>query len=123
MKKFRGAVAVAAAFMATSSFSQDRRLVEAFHCPDIDNDIARLECFDSAYRDYIEAANAPGKWIIESSTNPLDDSITTLIGLNAKEGASGLSGPHQMVIRCAGSNLSAWIKWQRVYGIDGNTVT
>lgn len=122
MKTFGCAVAVTAMAVATSSYGEDRRLADAFHCTAVQNDIARLECFDKAYGDFRSAAKAPGKWIIQSKIDPLDDTITTLIALNASGDAHPLYGYSQLVIRCQGSELSAWISWNEVIVEDTKIV-
>jgi hypothetical protein len=101
-------------FMATSSHGQNRH-PDAFHCTGVDNDIARLECFDEAYRDFRAASEAPGNWRGHAKANPLDDTITTALVLDASEGTKPLFDAHQLIVRCAGEELSVWIDWGHIF--------
>lgn len=93
--------------------AKETGIVEAFHCTDVENDVARLECYDKAYAEFRIAAHNPGSWFIQTEVDPFDDTLTTFIGVNAEEEGNPLSGRrHQLVIRCRGSELSAWISWQ-----------
>lgn len=123
LQKVKATVAIAVSLIATSSFGRDRHLVDAFYCANVSNDVARLECYDLAYSDYREAIAAPGEWFIQAEINPLNDSVTTLIGLNAYEGKHPIYGPYQLVIRCHGNKLSAWVAWKKYLGETPPLVT
>lgn len=109
---------VAACMSSASSFSQEQRKVDAFHCARISNEIARLECYDTAYADFRAAAKSPGSWFTQTEIDPFDDTVTTFVGLNAEEPGNPLSGRVQLVIRCKGNELSAWIAWKGRMGND-----
>ncbi len=85
--KYLGAIfaVLTVGLAATNAFADDRRLVDAFHCADISNDIARLECFDKAYDDYRVAAQSPGAWRTYTEIDPLDDTVTTFIRLDVED--------------------------------------
>lgn len=123
VKNLLSTLALAGVLASTNTSAADRRSIDAFHCTDISNDIARLECFDEAYSDFREAANTPGRWLSRTEINPLDDTVTTLVAVNAKETESSLFGAYQLVIRCRGNTLSAWISWRGLVGVNDPLIT
>ena len=124
MRKLKVSLAATLYLLTASAYGQENRVVNAFHCASISNDIARLECFDKAYSDYRAAAETPGNWKVQTETNPLNDSLTTLIALSAESGAEPPYGhPYRFVIRCKGRTMEAWVAWHSFVGKDGSPVT
>ena len=123
MKYLLSTLALAGVLASANTCAGDRRTVDAFHCTDVTNDIARLECFDEAYSDFRVAANTPGQWMSKTEINPLDDTVTTLVAVNANETKNSLFGAYQLVVRCRGNTLSAWISWRGLFGVKEPVIT
>lgn len=104
--------------LAGSNSVADQRPAEGARCAQIDNDIARLQCFDEVYADYIESANAPGEWEIKTTRDPIDDKVTTYLAVEASEKSSALQtfNSNQLLIRCMGNDLDVYIHWGKVMG-------
>jgi len=100
-------------------------------CAKIENDIARLECFDGlAARLGGQASGAldspgrseVGKWTVTEDTNPLDDSRTVTLALRADEGKTSTGDPVQLVLRCQSEQTAAYIIWNDYFGDDDRSV-
>ncbi len=97
----------------------DSRIVKAFHCTEISNDIARLECFDKAYSDYDIAANAPGNWRTRTEVSPIDDTITFAAVVDANKNSTAYFPTNKLFIRCRGNELELWVAWQNLPDFKG----
>lgn len=104
--------------LASLNSVADQRPAEGARCAQIDNDIARLQCFDEVYADYIESADAPGQWEIKTTRDPIDDTVTTYLAVEASEKSSAFQtlGSNQLIIRCMGNELDLYIHWGKVMG-------
>lgn len=63
-----------------------------------------------------------GKWVIDSSTNPLDDSKTSTATLAADEGTSRFNGPVRFVARCQSNQTEVYVVWHEYLGDDSRSV-
>lgn len=99
----------------------------ALSCASLENDIARLNCYDQAYGAYRTAFTAAGEWKIGTTIDPLDDSIKTLMVIESDGPAATRSffseHFHKFVIKCHNKTLSAWITWDHQNHIEDPTVT
>lgn len=91
----------------------DSRPIQGADCTQIDNDIARLECYDEVFADYRQSAQAEGIWTIETTRDPIDDKITTFLITKSQPDPRSFTGlgSSQLVIRCAGNKLDLYVKW------------
>ncbi|WP_375170824.1 hypothetical protein [Marinobacter sp.] len=123
MNRFRAMFLVVTLLSASGSQAEDARIVDAFHCTEVSNDIARLECFDNAYRAYRTSAEAPGDWLTKTEVSPIDDTVTSLAAINARDRKNGLAPHNQLIIRCEGTELDIWIAWRNLITIEATLTT
>jgi type VI secretion system protein VasI len=64
-----------------------------------------------------------GKWITQIDKNPLDDTKTVTLILQADEGKSSMGDPIYLIIRCMSNKTELYIKWQDYLGLDSVSVT
>jgi hypothetical protein len=74
-------------------------------CAGIENDIARLACFDAAFG--ASSASVVGDWAITTEVDPLTDYVNTF--LTAKGSPACLAGAPELVIRCTTQGLAAFV--------------
>ncbi len=97
-------------------------------CAVTEGDLARLSCFDKLAEDEgldgPQALPAPvegtGKWDVSRTKNPIDDSETVVIALEADQGASRFNGPVLIVARCQSDQTELYINWGEYLGNDGS---
>lgn len=119
-------MAVAGVLLAAAqAHGQQAVPADAFNCVQVQNDIARLECYDEAFAEHSAAAQNPGNWSVHSSVNPLDDTLTTLLTLEeTPAGSRGLRlHRHTLGIRCTGDRLVVLINWPGVAMRENQLVT
>ncbi len=114
---------IASLITTTEALSEDKRIVDAFHCTDVSNDIARLECFDKAYSDYHIAASAPGNWRTRTAVSPIDDTVTFAAVLSANKNSKPMFASNKLFIRCQGSQLELWVTWSNLIKFEGTRMT
>ena len=100
-------------------------------CANIKDEMERLACYDEiSYRHdlvKLEKVNSnidgKGKWSINISENPLDDSKTTMLSLYANSGANYLGEKPMLGIRCKSGELSIMISWETFLNNDDVLLT
>jgi len=104
-----------------------RRLAE---CAAIKDNLKRLECYDRLARELglvktyqIIPVKGTGKWITKIEKNPLDDTKTVILILQADEGESSFGDPIFLVIRCMSNKTELYINWNSYLGLDSISVT
>lgn len=120
MKILSIAAAFATIMVSQGALSQSR-LPDALHCVGMENDIARLECYDSAYASFRAAETAPGNWQVIAKTSPLDDTVTTALIVDSSGGTSPMFGEHRLIIRCRGNELNIWVNWNQFLSTESAT--
>jgi type VI secretion system protein VasI len=93
-------------------------------CAAIKGDLERLESYDQLARELGLVAKAivlpttgTGKWSSTSETNPVDDSTTVVLSLEADEGRSHLQAEKiTLFIRCKSNKTELYIKWYDYLG-------
>lgn len=113
-------VFVPAVFMAASgAFAADVPGKDIAKCAVIEGDLARLECFDGIAKQHklngpqsqpVDASNN-GKWKVEIDVNPVDDSKTVTMIINATSGEGKYGRPVFAVIRCQSNETDFYIGW------------
>ena len=63
-----------------------------------------------------KASTAPGKWRATERTNPLDDSRTAILTLEAADARSILNDAPLLVLRCQSGKTEAYINWDDYLG-------
>lgn len=95
------------------------------HCAAIKGDLPRLACYDQIAKAHnIQENNEPatihGKWVIVNKIDPLDDTQTVNISLEADSGGSRFSKPIMLVARCDSKKTEVYIDWQTYLGSEAD---
>lgn len=100
-------------------------------CADKQGELERLQCYD----DLAKANNLAGpiqnpnkiegigKWRISDSINPIDDSRTVALVLQADSGINSWGNSVSLVIRCQSNKTALFIKWNEFLGSDVEVLT
>ncbi len=100
-------------------------------CAAIEGDLERLECYDAlAKTNKLDKPNIKptqnkgnGKWLVESSINPVDDSRKVILYLEADSGASQWGNKIFLIVRCQSNKTEMFIKWHDYLGSDVYVLT
>ncbi len=88
-------------------------------CAAIEHDVTRLVCYDGL----AQQATAPtGDWVSQISTNPIDDTQTVMLALQAEGGGTLNRNMPRLILRCRSSKTDAYINWDD-YIADRTRVT
>ncbi len=88
-------------------------------CAAIEDDVTRLVCYDRL----AQQATAPtGDWVNRTSTNPVDDTQTVMLALQAEWGGTLIRNRPRLILRCRSSKTEAYINWDN-YIADRTLVT
>lgn len=69
-----------------------------------------------------EAPSDPGKWTVNRTVNPIDDSATVVARIDADQGRSEYGQPVTFVARCQSNTTEAYIDWNTYVGDDSRSV-
>lgn len=69
------------------------------------------------------ASGSVPKWTISESTNPLDDSPTVVLRLEASTGSSRLGERPSLILRCMQNETDVYVNWNDYLGSDAISVT
>lgn len=105
-------------FSSSITFAAD-----ASHCLSIEDADSRLSCYDLEYGRSPTTEPSAGDWLVQTQKNPIDDSQTTFVGLEAEQGSSRWGEPVYLVIRCKSNKTEMWINWEDYLGSDRIMVT
>lgn len=86
-------------------------------CVSLENDQARLACYDVAAGRQRSAAGA-GKWVISEDVNPVDDTKTVMAMLQSVEGRLAYGAPVALFVRCKSNVIEVFISWGQYLGDD-----
>jgi type VI secretion system protein VasI len=100
-------------------------------CAVTSGDLARLECFDALARSknldgpqsLPTNVSGTGKWDVNVEKNPIDDSTTVYLILEAEGATSRLGNPVALVARCKSNKTVLYINWNDYLGSEVTVVT
>jgi len=114
----RALVAILIALAGLSSASLADPYVKVEKCVAIPNDVERLSCYDAAAAEAgLRGAGQSaivldvGNWEVQESINPIDDSKTVTLVLEAYVSASTRGVPVSLVARCQSNTTNLYIEW------------
>lgn len=103
---------------------------EIAKCAVIKGELDRLECFDNLAKELgliptttVSNVDGAGKWITSIDTNPLDDSKTITLLLQADEGTSKYGDSVSLVIRCSSNGMDVYINWNDYLGSEASVTS
>ena len=100
-------------------------------CASIVGVLERLECYDQlakknnlfGQQEVSINLDDTGKWSVSRKINPLDDSETVTLILQADSGENYLGKKVYIVIRCQSSEISLYIGWNNYLGSEAHVTT
>ena len=116
--------------LATNSYAAlDEK--EFAKCAALEGDLHRLECFDQlAKNNKLEGPQVvptaiadKGKWYVSVKENPVDDSKTVTLILDADSGVSRSGSPISIIARCQSNSTDLYIAWDDYLGGDAYVLT
>lgn len=93
-------------------------------CAALEGDLSRLECYDNLAKANNLAGKQieptpileKGKWEVEISKNPIDDTKTVILALVADSGTSKWNKPIVLLVRCQSKYTELFINWGSYLG-------
>lgn len=100
-------------------------------CAAISGELERLECFDqlaksnqlSGPQEIATNIDGVGKWIVSDRINPIDDSRTVTLALEADSGRSRWGHPIGLILRCRSNTTDLFIGWNSFLGREASVLT
>lgn len=100
-------------------------------CAVIEGDLARLECFDNLAQEknldgrqlQPTSIAGKGKWNVSVDVNPIDDSKTVTLVLDADSGKNRWGKPVYLVARCKSNTTDLYIGWNDYLGSEADVLT
>lgn len=122
---------VAASLFLAANSSAAINEQEYTQCAIVEEDLARLECFDNlaVVKKPIVRQVKPtsfagkGRWYVSTDVNPLDDSKTITLTLNADSGKNRWGKPVYLVARCKSNTTDLYIGWNDYLGPEVSVLT
>lgn len=87
-------------------------------CIGMQDDQARLACYDHAAGYVRPSRSGSGRWVVSEDVNPVDDTKTVVAVLQAAEGRSEYGRPVELFVRCQSNLIEAFISWGQYLGGD-----
>lgn len=104
---------------------------EVATCATKPGDLERLQCYDKmaaqhgldGLQSQPAKVSGTGKWDVSVRTNPIDDSTTVVLALEAESGKSKFGKPVMMLVRCKSNTTELYINWNDYLGRNGEVLT
>jgi len=104
---------------------------EVAKCAVITGDLARLSCYDKLAKDNnlsgkqstAPAIKGTGKWHVSIDVNPIDDSKSVTLSLNADSGQNKWKKGISLIARCRSNTTEMYINWQDYLGGEARVLT
>ncbi len=103
----------------------------ASNCPSIENDIARLACYDKEAESLEKNSNEQqeledlkkeyGDWIVDVTESPLNDSKEVTI-MRVSDDFENRRNPAILMLRCQRNKTDAFVSWSEYLGSDNMKV-
>lgn len=99
-------------------------------CAVIDGDLSRLECFDNLAKEknlngrqvQPTAISGKGKWNVSVDVNPIDDSKTVTLVLDADSGKNRWGNAVFLVARCKSNHTDLYVGWNDYLGSEADVL-
>lgn len=122
---------LATAFILASNSYAAINEKEYAKCAVINGDLARLVCFDNLAKvknlDGRQAQSTPikgkGKWKVSVDVNPVDDSKTVTLILDADSGQNKWGKSTFLIARCKSNSTDLYIGWNDYLGSEADVLT
>jgi type VI secretion system VasI family protein len=106
---------------------QNARIEGAEACTKISSDKDRLDCFDETFSKSSRGTSSRnegdrGNWMVRVSTNPIDDSKTVALLLEAEEGRNARGERISLIARCQSNKTEMYLNWGDFLGDDSTSV-
>lgn len=109
-------------FVSLPCFAIDKEQIAK--CGSTYGETARLECYDKLADSLgllqVKPSNSTssnqGKWRFSSSKNPVDDSKTEILMLEASAGANRYGEPVTLILRCKSNETELYVSWDDYLG-------
>lgn len=113
-----GVIGMCSALAAPALGEADKELGA---CAAKKSDVERLACYDElaearGVAKTTERKAGPGKWEVTIDTNPMDDSRTVILTLEADEGKNAYGQKPVFFLRCKSERLVAYVNWGTYLG-------
>ncbi|EHH3082193.1 type VI secretion system-associated protein TagO [Vibrio vulnificus] len=116
--------------ISTNVFSADLEK-EIASCSAVKGELERLDCYDSLAKKHKldkpqavgEKLTGIGKWNVSEEVNPVDDSKTVTLILEASSGQSKWNGKVFFVARCRSNKTEVYIGWNDYLGREASVLT
>lgn len=117
-------------FLASNAYATINEK-EYAKCAVIKGDLDRLECFDSlanikkldGHQAQPISVAGQGKWQVSADVNPVDDSKTVTLVLDADSGKSRWGKAVFMIARCKSNSTDLYIVWNDYIGSEADVLT
>ncbi|MBC7003706.1 hypothetical protein BIZ37_14170 [Photobacterium sp. BZF1] len=104
---------------------------EIASCAVVEGELARLDCFDSLAKQYKldkpqnvgAKLTETGHWNVSETVNPIDDSKTVTLVLDASSGKSRWKDKIYFVARCQSNKTDVYIGWNDYLGSEASVLT
>ncbi|MDW2321305.1 type VI secretion system-associated protein TagO [Vibrio sp. 1159] len=104
---------------------------EIASCAAVEGELARLDCYDSLANKHKLDKPQPtgskptgtGKWMVSEEVNPIDDSKTVTLVLDASSGKSKWNKKVYFIARCKSNKTDVYIGWNDYLGRDASVLT
>ena len=124
---------ITAAIILPSFFSSAEVSDSAFaKCASEEGELSRLSCYDALAEknglngiqvEKSDSVQGAGKWIVKKTQNPIDDTTTVFLFLEADSGKTKFGKPITLISRCQAGKIDVFIDWNEYLGREADVLT